>query len=318
MHAHSHQCHIRRRMRRGMRAVLSLAAAATAALAWLAAPQPATAQSFDCTRARTPDEKAVCADPLLSVLDEIMTDFYRRLRDYAGRFDNAMGLQAQLVDEARAFLKTRARCGTDRDCLEQAYRARIRQLLAWWQQAMDGTDAGAGSHPSTSDAPDDARPDGEPAATPGADATCRTIGFERIPEMTRMCPDLETYAEHIETWPLTRGLVACALPCEAGAYNVRYRILVLDPANPENVRSVTFATVGPKGGKRRMEEIVNPAYDPASRTLHAFDRGRGLGDCGTKWTWRWTGGAFELEEQREKTKCDGRPGPWRRLWPRRQ
>ncbi|HHN72990.1 MAG TPA: hypothetical protein ENK13_02770 [Thermopetrobacter sp.] len=110
-----------------------------------AAPAPApsasspdfAAPAFDCTRAVAPDELAVCGDPLLSELDAIMTDFYRRLRHYTRNFDNAMGLQGQLVGEARDFLRRRAACGADRACLEKAYRARIRQLLRWWTRAME-------------------------------------------------------------------------------------------------------------------------------------------------------------------------------------
>jgi len=97
----------------------------------------ATAQSFDCRRAVTPDEVAICSNPLLGELDEIMADFYRRLRHYTGNFDNAMGLQGQLVNEARDFLRRRAACGADEQCLEQAYRTRIRQLLQHWSRVME-------------------------------------------------------------------------------------------------------------------------------------------------------------------------------------
>ena len=97
----------------------------------------AQAASFDCRKARTADEVAVCSDPLLSELDDIMADFYRRLRHYTQNFDNAMGLQAQLVDEARDFLRRRADCGDDRTCLEQAYCTRILELLRRWETAME-------------------------------------------------------------------------------------------------------------------------------------------------------------------------------------
>ncbi len=106
-------------------------------MAVVASAGAAQAASFDCCKARTADEVAVCADPLLSELDEIMADFYWRLRRYTRNFDNAMGLQAQLVDEARDFLRRRADCGGDPDCLEQAYRTRILELLRWWETAME-------------------------------------------------------------------------------------------------------------------------------------------------------------------------------------
>ena len=96
-----------------------------------------TASSFECRKARAADEVAVRSDPLLSELDEIMADFYRRLRHYTQNFDNAMGLQAQLVDEARAFLRRRADCAANTACLEQAYRTRILELLQRWEAAME-------------------------------------------------------------------------------------------------------------------------------------------------------------------------------------
>ncbi len=102
-----------------------------------AVASPAPAASFDCRRAASPDEQAICASPLLGELDEITAMFYRRLRDYTGRFDNAMGLQAQLVGEQRDFLRRRARCGGDAACIEKAYRARIRALLERWRTAME-------------------------------------------------------------------------------------------------------------------------------------------------------------------------------------
>jgi len=99
---------------------------------------PVSAQSYDCRKAVTPDEIAVCNDPLLGELDTVQADFYQRLRHYTTNFDNAMGLQAQLRDEACAFLRRRAACGADHACLEAAYRARIRELLKRWMTAMGG------------------------------------------------------------------------------------------------------------------------------------------------------------------------------------
>ncbi len=114
------------------------ASAAAICLIAICIAMPAAAQSYDCRKAGTPDELAVCADPLLGELDVLQADFYRRLRHYTTNFDNAMGLQAQLRDEARAFLRRRAVCGADRACLEAVYRARVRELLKRWMTAMGG------------------------------------------------------------------------------------------------------------------------------------------------------------------------------------
>ena len=81
--------------------------------------------SFDCTRARAPVEKAICADPELADLDrEIATVFARRLRA-ADRGDVAALRRTQ-----QQFLATRAssfgRPGFD---LRAAMTARLRELL---------------------------------------------------------------------------------------------------------------------------------------------------------------------------------------------
>jgi uncharacterized protein len=121
-----------------MRGTKLLAAAMLAAFvmggSWAGA---AIAASFNCRRAATADEVAICSDPLLSELDEIMADFYVRLRHYSREFDNAMGLQARLRGQARDFLKNRAACGANTSCLEDAYRQRILQLLDMWRRAME-------------------------------------------------------------------------------------------------------------------------------------------------------------------------------------
>ena len=101
------------------------------------ASSPARAASFDCRRARTPDEIAICQTPQLSDLDSIMAMFYHGLRRYTRRYGNAMGLQGQLKDDARAFLNRRAACGANVPCLTEAYKERIQELLVNWAQAME-------------------------------------------------------------------------------------------------------------------------------------------------------------------------------------
>ncbi len=77
------------------------------------AAAPAAAASFDCGKASSPDEKAVCADPLLSELDSRMGKAYKAAR--AGSFAD------EAKTASRNFLADRAGCGSERACLIASY-----------------------------------------------------------------------------------------------------------------------------------------------------------------------------------------------------
>lgn len=91
--------------------------------AMLASATGAAAQSFECRYARWPDEIAICDDAMLSRLDERMSRLFYRVRDSLDR-----GERADLDADQDNWLRSRRRCGRDPDCLEMAYRRRIREL----------------------------------------------------------------------------------------------------------------------------------------------------------------------------------------------
>jgi uncharacterized protein len=81
---------------------------------------PASAASFNCSRAHAADERVVCASRALSELDVEM----------AVRFDTlaglvAMGMRGDMGDAQRVFLASRRHCGSDARCLTALYRGRI-------------------------------------------------------------------------------------------------------------------------------------------------------------------------------------------------
>jgi uncharacterized protein len=94
-------------------------------LAVVMAPGLAAAQSFNCNRARYPDEKRICAEPVLSRLDEQLAAAYgaaiRRLGPSRAR---------QLDNEEDAWVVERRRCGADYGCIERNYLERIAELSA--------------------------------------------------------------------------------------------------------------------------------------------------------------------------------------------
>lgn len=85
--------------------------------------QTAAVPSFDCALARTTTEKTLCADKNLADLDRLMAKRYRTLRD-ARNFSQSQSL----IASQKAWLKRRDACGSDRNCLQQRYATRIREL----------------------------------------------------------------------------------------------------------------------------------------------------------------------------------------------
>lgn len=96
--------------------------AATMALACLLS-DAAQAASFDCVRARAPDEKAICADRPLNDQDVRMKLMYDQSRHFV-----PMGRRGQIEDEQIAWLKGRRACGSNKQCLTAEYDHRIAAL----------------------------------------------------------------------------------------------------------------------------------------------------------------------------------------------
>lgn len=85
-------------------------------------PTAASRPSFNCARARTRGEKAVCSSPELAALDRQMANFYQTA--YRGAEPDARAL---LERTRTRFLSFRDRCGSDR-CIADAYRGRITEI----------------------------------------------------------------------------------------------------------------------------------------------------------------------------------------------
>jgi uncharacterized protein len=82
------------------------------------------AAGFNCGRALQPDEKAVCADGVLSKLDDELNIAYKKL----------LSADPSVADKERrnqrAFLVNRRGCSTDTQCIRSLYDARLGQLNA--------------------------------------------------------------------------------------------------------------------------------------------------------------------------------------------
>lgn len=103
------------------------------------------------------------------------------------------------------------------------------------------------------------------------------------------------------------------VPCYAGAYNVIFRVYVLDTRYPDALRESLFAGYSDETGWYGTNALINAAYDPKTKILSAFEKGRGLGDCGSIPSFQWTGYNWRMVEYRYWGKCDGSRMP--EQWP---
>lgn len=102
----------------------SIATAASVGAVWIALPTPSNAASFDCTRARAPDERAICGNRGLEDRDVKMATLYSVNRKLAG----GMGALGAMQDRQRDWLRERTRCGANTTCIRNAYDRRISEL----------------------------------------------------------------------------------------------------------------------------------------------------------------------------------------------
>lgn len=94
---------------------------------------PAHAASFDCAKASTPDERAICKTPDISALDSEMGGLWFAY----SKVPMLMGSNGARMDDAQNFLQERGQCGANLACLRALYRARIDVLKQGIVRAMD-------------------------------------------------------------------------------------------------------------------------------------------------------------------------------------
>jgi len=129
-------------------------------------------------------------------------------------------------------------------------------------------------------------------------------------DMSERQPKL--FAEGIVRGTLDDNNLLFMLPCFVGAYNMVFRIYVYDKRYPNDVRPEYFAAYSDRRGWFGKPDLINPAYDPATKTITARELGRGIGDCGSLPSYRWTADGLRLVTYRYWAKCDGThlPDDW--------
>lgn len=107
--------------------VSSIALAVTLLIGQGVTPLASTAQaaSFDCTRARSADERAICGNRVLEDRDVELSVLYGLITKLV-----PMGSRDSIRREQTQWLSQRGRCGADIPCLRRTYDRRIAALRA--------------------------------------------------------------------------------------------------------------------------------------------------------------------------------------------
>jgi len=113
-------------------------------------------------------------------------------------------------------------------------------------------------------------------------------------------------AEGINVEELDGKLKLVEVPCWRAAYQAGSILFVVDPAAPAKARLIRFEYWG---GKKRSStfSLTLPEFTAETKTLVSFNKGRGVGDCGSIGEWVWAGSDFKLTGFWVKDDCDGEP-----------
>lgn len=104
---------------------------------------------------------------------------------------------------------------------------------------------------------------------------------------------------------LAPGVVLYAPVCSRGAYNAIYSLVLADERGG-GARVLHLPL--PEGfGRAAIGDPMNIDYNPETRMLTSFFKGRGLGDCGDETQWVWDGKAFQVVVSRVMGDCRGVP-----------
>ncbi len=112
-------------------------------------------------------------------------------------------------------------------------------------------------------------------------------------------------ADALETEQIATGRTLVLIPCGSGAYNFS-SVPIIARRRGDRVEMEVAAFDSQWGIAAEGHPIlVNGAWDPETRRLHEYNKGRGLGDCGTRAEYAWDGERFRLVRQEEMEECRG-------------
>lgn len=131
-----------------------------------------------------------------------------------------------------------------------------------------------------------------------------------------LCGDGETKSKLENTYALGGDVVLYEFSCpdNSGAYNFQ-SVYMMGPAdNAQAAKPVSFNWPIKVGGQQNdgtSNGLINAAFDPEKMTLTSFNKGRGIGDCGSSEEWVFDGKTFQLAQVSFMSECNGvAPDDW--------
>jgi hypothetical protein len=115
----------------------------------------------------------------------------------------------------------------------------------------------------------------------------------------------------VETHAIGGGKTLALVPCGSGAYNYDAVPFIISggsivPAKFDIAPGDTDASDG-------IAMLVNAGWDDKTARLSSYDKGRGLGDCGSSQDYVWDGAMFRLVEAKQMPDCRGSVN-WLTIW----
>lgn len=109
------------------------------------------------------------------------------------------------------------------------------------------------------------------------------------------------------------------VPCNFGAYQGYSMIVTIREDGAWSLARLEMARAWPKEWGEMEAWAASSAttanFDPDTRLLSEFAKGRGLADCGHAAVWAWDGAVFRMASYHEMNECRGtQPDNWPSLW----
>lgn len=245
-----------------------------------AIPQRAEGPSFDCARAGTPTEFAICASPELAQLDRRMADVY------GAAHANASNPSA-VVDAQRSWISRRNACRSDVDCLRAVMQERLAALQATKRPVTTTSAEFSDTAVSRPDAVDpsetltagDVTGQSEPITGQGIGATARDDGIRVHPSGRLIIP-----------FPVTNSQSPEARELDALTRHLRHAILAEQIGEMDPVEApVFFADIA--------RDYLSPTdFQPFFCTPYELSGGASgcMGHSDATWDYSMAGGQLDM------------------------
>ena len=120
--------------------------------------------------------------------------------------------------------------------------------------------------------------------------------------------DQLTQAQERAAWRIGPDVILWSVPCTLGAYNLD-SVFFLSDAKGGAIRPAPIPNIPTpdslEPGADPPFSRLNADFDPKTMVLNAFEKGRGLGDCGELLNFLWDGKTFEPLEIDYMPECRG-------------